>query len=169
MPHVLSTSTPERRPCARLAPRLHAARPEKVKSLPENLIFRNRSGRSARSAVPSASRSHSARRTEDQRTSACETTCSWFVQSIPAHRLIREDALPFCRARTALQHIFQSIISQTAVLIELKQTVADCARKVYQPKPYRVISSVVERFVHIEDAGSSNLSSPTIFAPRRAN
>ncbi len=26
----------------------------------------------------------------------------------------------------------------------------------------RVISSVVERFVHIEDVGSSNLSSPTI-------
>jgi hypothetical protein len=27
----------------------------------------------------------------------------------------------------------------------------------------RVISSAVERFVHIEDVGSSNLSSPTIF------
>ena len=27
----------------------------------------------------------------------------------------------------------------------------------------RVISSVVERFVHIEDVGSSNLSSPTSF------
>ena len=31
----------------------------------------------------------------------------------------------------------------------------------YWPAP-RVISSVVERFVHIEDVGSSNLSSPTI-------
>ena len=34
------------------------------------------------------------------------------------------------------------------------------------PKPDRVISSVVERFVHIEDAGSSNLSSPTRIPPR---
>ena len=31
----------------------------------------------------------------------------------------------------------------------------------------RVISSVVERFVHIEDVGSSNLSSPTNPCPMR--
>ena len=35
--------------------------------------------------------------------------------------------------------------------------------------PNWVISSVVERFVHIEDAGSSNLSSPTITAFRRSS
>ena len=35
--------------------------------------------------------------------------------------------------------------------------------------PNWVISSVVERFVHIEDAGSSNLSSPTTTASRRSS
>ena len=86
--------------------------------------------------------------------SAPGRTCSDPL-SAAQHALPLRFSAPPCRApfRLALCHTRPHPEGRTApCTLAMLQLMTPC----------RVISSVVERFVHIEDVGSSNLSSPTI-------